>query len=355
MGKKLGVLLGMLMVGLVLTSNVASAKTLRLITWGGYAPEAVIKLFKAKTGIDVEVTVSNNEDIISKLRATGGAGFDLAQPSQDRITGPQFEYGIYKPIDYSQIDSSLFIGPLFEAAKKNTTLDGKAYGVAHIWGTYGLVADKSKAPDIHDFTDLCNPKYAGKVSMRLKRPVLIGMAYAMGMDPFAAYGDKAKYKEIIEKSGAKLAECKSNVKAYWSGSDDLLNLIRSGEVVASGAWDSTGFKLNSENPNMNFVVPKSGALGWIDTFALPAKTKAEAEAYKWINFVMQPKIAAMITDASGSFAASKGSKELVSKSLSKAFSEAFTEKDIANINWFPTIPPGLEDMEGKILDRIAAQ
>ena len=333
----------------------AEAETLRLLTWGGYAPDAVVKKFKEETGIDVEVTISNNEDIISKLRATGGAGFDLAQPSQDRITGPQTEYGIYKPLDLSKIDANLFIPELLEASKKNTTVDGKVYGVAHIWGTAGLVVDRSKAPDLKAFSDLCDAKYAGKVSMRLKRVPLLLMAFANGDDPFAAYDDKEKYAAIIEKAGAKLGECKPNVKAYWSGSDDLANMLRSGEIVASEAWDSTGFKLNSENPSINFVAPKAGALGWIDTFALPAKTKAEDAAYKWINFVMRPEIAAQIVEASGSFSASKGSDDLVPESIKKAYKEAFPPEVIANIKWFPAIPAGLEDMEGKILDRIAAQ
>ena len=58
----------------------AVAEELRLLTWGGYAPEEVISQFEEQTGIDVQVTLSNNEDMISKLRATGGSGFDLAQP-----------------------------------------------------------------------------------------------------------------------------------------------------------------------------------------------------------------------------------------------------------------------------------
>ena len=37
--------------------------------------------------------------MISKLRATGGAGYDLAQPSQDRISSVQREFDIYRPID----------------------------------------------------------------------------------------------------------------------------------------------------------------------------------------------------------------------------------------------------------------
>jgi spermidine/putrescine transport system substrate-binding protein len=339
----------------IAAAGTASAETLRLLTWGDYAPESVIKAFKDQTGIDVEVTISNNEDMISKLRATGGAGFDLAQPSQDRIVGPQAEFGIYKPLDLSKIDAGQFIPELLEATKKNTAVDGKVYGVAHLWGTSGLVVNKDKAPGISGFTELCSDAYKGKVSMRLKRTALLSMAFAAGDDPFAAYGDKQKYAEIIERAGQKLAACKPNVKAYWSGSDDLNNMFRSGEIVASEAWDSTGFKLNAENKAINFVAPSYGALGWIDTFALPAKGKADDAAYKWINFVMQPKIAAMIVESSGSFSASKGSDQLVSEKLRAAFQQAFPPAVIANIKWFPAIPAGLEEMEGKVLDKVAAK
>ena len=54
---------------------------LRIITWFGYAPQGLIDKFYEETGYEVEVTLSNNEEMISKLRATRGGGFDLAQPS----------------------------------------------------------------------------------------------------------------------------------------------------------------------------------------------------------------------------------------------------------------------------------
>jgi len=346
--------LALSLVSVLALSSAAQAETLRLLTWGGYAPQAVIDKFKAETGIDVEVTLSNNEEMIAKLRATGGGGFDLAQPSQDRISGAQAEFELYKPIDLSKIDAAQFIPSMLEATKSNTTVDGEAYGVPHVWGTSGLVVDTKKAADVKDYTDLCNPAYAGKVSYRLKRPTLIGFAFAMGMDPFAAYGDQAAYKAIVDKVEAKLKDCKSNVKAYWSGGDELMGLIRSGEVVAAMAWDTGGWKLNGEMPDVTFVAPKSGALGWIDTFALPRKTKAEDAAYKWINFVMQPEVAAMITAEAGNFTASKGADAFAADDLKAKFQNSFPQEAIDNIKWYPTVPPGLETIEGEALDRIKA-
>jgi len=340
--------------GLVLAAASAQAETLRLLTWGGYAPEKVVEMFKAETGIDVEVTNSNNEEMISKLRATGGAGFDLAQPSQDRITSAQAEYDIYKPINLSKIDAGQMITSMLEGTKKNTSLDGKVYGVPHVWGTSALTVNTAKAGDIKDYLDLCNPKYAGKVTYRMKRPTLIAFAFSMGMDPFAAYNDKAKYQDILDKVQAKLIECKPNVKAYWSGGDALINLIRSNEVVAAMAWDGSGWKVHAEKPEVKTIAPTSGALGWIDTFALPKKTKAEDAAYKWINFVMQPKIAAMITEAAGNFTAAKDGDKYVTEAKRKVYQDTFSAAAIDNIKWYPPVPAGLEDMEGKVMDRVQA-
>ncbi len=332
----------------------AQGDTLRLLTWGGYAPEKVIEMFKAETGIDVKVTKSNNEDMISKLRATGGSGFDLAQPSQDRITSAQADYNIYKPLDLSKVDASQMIPSMLEATKKNTTLDGKVYGVPHVWGTSGLIVNRKLASGIADYTDLCNPGLEGKVTYRVKRPTLIGFAFAMGMDPFAAYNDTKAYQGILDKVEAKLIACKKNVKAYWSGGDAMINLMRSGEAVAAMAWDAGGWKLNKENPDVVFIAPKSGALGWIDTFALPRKTENEEAAYKWINFVMRPQIAAMITADAGNFTASVGSDKYVEATLQKQFQESFPKQAIDNIKWYPPVPAGLEAIEGKTLDRITA-
>lgn len=339
---------------LAISGGQSQAEELRLLTWGGYAPDDVVAMFEKETGIDVQVTLSNNEEMIAKLRATGGGGFDLAQPSQDRIAGAQDEYEIYKPLDLSKIDASQFITSMLEGTEENTSLDNAVYGVPHVWGTSGLVLNTKLAPDVKDYTDLCSDAVAGKVSYRLKRPTLIGFAFAMGMDPFAAYGDPAAYQEMMEKVAAKLIECKPNVKAYWSGGDALINLLRSGEVVASMAWDTGGWKLNEEVPDITFVAPASGALGWVDTFALPAKTQNEDAAYKWINFVMQPEIAAKITAAAGNFTASKGADAFAEEGLKTRFQGSFPPEAIDNIKWYPPVPAGLEDIEGKILDRVQA-
>ncbi|MEP3441652.1 MAG: extracellular solute-binding protein [Sulfitobacter sp.] len=337
-----------------LSSTAVSAETLRLLTWGGYAPEDVIAAFEKETGHSVEVTTSNNEEMIAKLRATNGGGFDLAQPSQDRIASAQEEFGIYKPIDMSRIDAAQFIPSMLDATASNSTFDGEVYGLPHVWGTSGLIVNTADAPQVTDYADLCDPSVAGKVSYRLKRPTLIGFAFSMGLDPFAAYSDADAYADILAQVEAKLTECKPNVKTYWDGGDEVQNLLRSGEVVAAMAWDTGGWQLNADNADITFVAPEAGALGWIDTFVLPSRGRADDAAYDWINFVMRPDIASMITNTAGNFTAAVDGDTGVSADLKARYQASFDQAAIEDINWYPPVPAGLETLEGATLDRINA-
>ncbi|MCX7055801.1 MAG: extracellular solute-binding protein [Proteobacteria bacterium] len=337
---------------LALPARADDAKKLRIISWADYVPAEVIADFKKETGIQVEVTLSNNEEMISKLRATGGAGFDLAQPSQDRIVGAQQEFRIYRPIDLSKVKAEQFMPDLLETVKKNASIDGKLYGLPYVWGAEGLVVNSKKAK-IADYGDLCKADLKGKTAVRLKRPTLMAFALASGKDPFALYGNVKAYSALMEEVGRTLSACKPNFRFFYDNKDQLLNGVRSGEIVAAMMWDSGGWKLASENPDIHFINPKSGAIAWLDTYALPARGKNEAGAYAWINFTMRPAIAAKIAKSVGNFSASKGADVLMDPKFRAQFAASFPD-GFKNIKWYPAIPPGLEEIEGRILDRIKA-
>ncbi len=335
-------------------AGAAHAETLKLLTWKGYAPQKLIDTFEKETGIKVEVTFSNNEEMIAKLRATRGAGFDLAQPSQDRIASVQEKYKIYKPLDYSKIKSDLFIPSMLAAVKKNTLVKGSSYAVPFCWGTSGLIVNSDKAPEADSWKALLDSKYAGRVSYRLKRPILIATAFALGYDPFALYSDISAYKAMLDKVADALIKAKPIVKNYWANGDSLLESMRSEEVFVAMAWDAGGWKLHGDNKAIDFKAPKEGALGWIDTFAIPAKAKNIDAAYKWINFIMKPENAGYFSSQEKYATASKDALKFTDAAVAANFARSFPQATIDNIKWYPPVPAKLESLEGKILDKIKA-
>jgi len=339
---------------MTLATTIQAAESLKILTWKGYAPQQLVDKFEQETGIKVELTYTNNEEMIAKLRATRGAGFDLAQPSQDRISSVQAEFKIYQPMDYSKIDSSQLIGSMLEAVKKNTKVGNASYAVPFCYGTSGLIVNTRLAPEAKDYSALLDKAYSGRISYRLKRPTLIGLAFAEGDDPFAKYSDPTAYKALMDGVAAKMIAAKPYVKNYWSNGDALLEMVRSGEVTVAMGWDNGGWKLHAENPDIDFVAPKSGALGWIDTFAIPAKAKNVDGAYKWINFILRPENAAVFSNLEKYATASKEASKYLDAEVRDNIARSFSAADIDNIKWYPPVGANIEQLEGKILDMVKA-
>jgi spermidine/putrescine transport system substrate-binding protein len=334
---------------LLLPAPAGAAGKFRLLTWADYVPPEVAELFTRETGIEVEVTVSDNEDMIRRLRADGVESFDLAQPSQDRVAGQLGEDALYKPLDLSRIRIDLVIPSMFEATRRNTSRDGQIYGLPHIWGTDGLILNLPHTSGVTDYADLCSPSLAERVSVRAKRATLIAFALSRGLDPFAAYKDPVAYEAMMERVGAELDACRGNIRFFWESKAELLDALRRGEIHAALAWDTGAWELNDENPNIRFVAPRSGALGWIDTFAIPVRGRNDDAAYQWINFNLRPDIAAMVAGSARNFTASRGADRLIDERLRSQFAESFSRAAIENIQWYPAVPAGLEEIEARVL------
>ena len=93
------------------------------------------------------------------------------------IYAVQQEYNIYKPLDLSKINTDAMQEKLLDGVKANTTIDGEVYAVPHRVGHIRPHANKTMAPDIAAWGDLCDPQYKGKTSMRLTRTILLGTAF----------------------------------------------------------------------------------------------------------------------------------------------------------------------------------
>jgi spermidine/putrescine transport system substrate-binding protein len=263
------------------------------------------------------------------------------------------DFGIYKPIDLSKVKIEEFQPALLDIVKRNATIDGKLYALPYLWGTDGLVVNTKKTT-MADFPDLCRPGLEGRTSIRLRRPILMAFAFAEGKDPFALYGNPKAYGELMNHVGDVLIACKGNFKFFFDNKDQMLNGFRSGELWAAAMWDTGGWTLNRDNPDIQYIVPKSGALGWLDTFALPARGRNDAAAYAWINFTMRPENAARVIKSVGNFSAAKGTAPFVDPHLKAQFVASFPDNAFKSIHWYPAIPPGLEEIDGRVLDRIKA-
>jgi spermidine/putrescine transport system substrate-binding protein len=335
----------------------AASDKLSVLTWEGYVTDKMIEDFKQETGITVEVTyIANNDELISKMRATAGEGYDVAQPSVDNTPEAQRNFGIYQPLDFSKIKTMDNIIPsLAKAVMDMTNLDGKIYSIPYTWGTSGIVVNTNKIQkDTYSYMDIYDEKWCGRATTRFRWPTFAGAGYGLGWDVFRNMKDEFLFRNTIENITEFLIARKKCIKTYWTTRQEHIDLMAKEECWISQGWDGTGWFLSKKYPHIKFYAPEEGALGWIDTSCVSAGAENIEGAYKWINFIMQPERAGHLIEQGGFLSAVKGATGYLPAEQKKLIEDSFPPEAIDNINWYPAIPDYVNEMRAAAEEKLKA-
>ena len=230
----------------IVSNALSSSGTLSIINWDDELPDPVIPDFEKATGIKVTSTpFSQNEEQINKLQATGGAGFDICQPTHDRSL--QFkDIDVLQPIDEKKCDLGAIVPGLLAASKANWLWDGKLYHVPHVWGTEAIAYrnDLTKIkPEELSFGTLWNDEYKGKVQGR-PHSLLLGIGLWMdgtGKLPtnrmLDAFKDEASMKKIYDVILPFAIAHKPWIKQFWDSGDNTKSGFDTNGVVIGQTWD----------------------------------------------------------------------------------------------------------------------
>ena len=128
--------IGSALLGLaVALSAPAAAADLVISNWDGYMAPDAMDAFKAATGVSGEVVVhATNEEIMGKLVASGGKGYDVVF-----VSSPFAEVlnnlGLTEPIDHAKVPN---LANLYPEATTLPHDPGNTFSVPYTWGTTGL-------------------------------------------------------------------------------------------------------------------------------------------------------------------------------------------------------------------------
>ena len=114
--------------------NAFAAPVVNVLMWGEYLPDSVVADFKAKTGITVNHTkIGDNGEIISKMKAGGGAGYDLASPTNMRAL-QWADLGVLAPFDMNRINTSAVNPGMLAVGERDWNFGGKDLTGFHNFG-----------------------------------------------------------------------------------------------------------------------------------------------------------------------------------------------------------------------------
>ena len=267
----------------------AKGGELNVFIWSNYLPDSVIAEFQRRYDAKLNVELyDSNEALLARLQS-GGASYDIVVPSDYMVTVLR-EQGLLDELNRDQLTniSNLdpqFVGLPFDASNQHS--------IPYLWGTTGIAYRKDKIDISIDSWDvLWDHRYKDRIAMLDDVRETIGAALKrLGKSLNSV--DEGE----IQAAAELLIEQKPLVKAYDSGGFD--QMLLSGDVWIAQAYSGQIAKAISENPSIAYVVPKEGCTIFVDNLCVTRNSPNRELAHEFINFVMEPQIAADIANGTG--------------------------------------------------------
>ena len=267
------------------TDKKAEPKTLNFYNWTEYIAESTIPNFQKQTGIKVTYdNYSSNDELYAKMSA-GSTGYDIIVPTDATLVKMKHA-DLIEPLDLSMIPNVVNLDERF----RNAAYDpGNKYSIPWQWGTTGIGFDKTKVTgDVTDWDAFELASVKGKSSYLDEARDAFAMAlFALGKDPNTI--DEGELDDAKDY----LIDLKKKIKSITS---DYQDPLRGGELLLAQAYSGDVFTIQADKPNIEYVIPTSGAFSWVDSMAIPKGAKHPGNAEKFMNYILEPKVGAALTN-----------------------------------------------------------
>ncbi|MBL4907886.1 MAG: extracellular solute-binding protein [Sneathiella sp.] len=344
----------------VVENAFSSSGHLNIMMWSDYLPKSFREKFKAKTGITIKHTpYGSNEELLNKLKATKGRGFDLISPTNDR-GGQWQDLGLLGTIDMNRVDTSAILPSMMNISSK-FSWDGKPRHLPFIWGTEALAYRTDKFTTDYgklSYGDLWIPEMKGKIMGR-PHSMMAGIGrYLEGkgdLPPFTeAYESEEKMRKIWDKITKLAVEHKPWIKQFWNDADGQINGFMQNGVVLGQTWDGPPLRLFKENKPVRFMAPKEGAFTWLDGLAIPLGAKNIDAIYEFVNFANDPEISGLIANETGYNTVSTGAADYLTEDSKKAFASAYPGDALDKLWPWPATPSWYAEIRNQYRDKFVA-
>jgi putrescine transport system substrate-binding protein len=283
------------------------SKVLSVYNWADYVAPATIADFEARTGIKVSYDVFDSADMLATKLLTGGSGYDVVVPNGG-TTYRLGQNGAFQKLDKSRLKNLGNLDPhIMQIVAANDP--GNQYAIPYLWGTTGigynpdLVEKALGTRTIDSLAAVFDPAIASKlmkcgITMLDSAVDMYSIAYIyLGLDA------NSHRPEDVAAAERALRAVRPYIR-YYNSSRYVADLA-TGEVCISIGWSGAvqqarvvGAQL--EYPvQVEYVIPKEGAPVWFDMVAIPVDAPNVDNAYAFLDYLLEPKVMADITNTVG--------------------------------------------------------
>lgn len=296
-----------------------STGTVYFYNCGDYIDEDLLAKFEDETGIHVEYsTYDTNEIMYQKLKSTPGS-YDLVIPS-DYMIQKMIKEDMLEKLNFDNITNYDYIDDNFKNLAYDPTNE---YSVPYMWGTIGIIYNPDIVKEnVDSWNILWNEKYNNKqiIMFDSMRDTLAIALKKLGYSINSTNPDEinAATKELIKQK-------QSLSPLYYV--DEVKDKMINEEAALATVWSGDANFIKSENPKLKYVIPKEGSNKWFDAMVIPKGAKNKEEAEMLIDFLCDPENSKQNVDYIGYSTPNKEAYEMLDDDI-KNDKGAYPSKEV---------------------------
>ena len=283
---------------MISTAVAAEQATVNIYNWNDYFAEDTLQQFEAATGIKPVLDLyDSNETLEAKLLA-GHSGYDLVFPTARPFAARHIKAKIYQVPDRSKLSGWNNLDPQL----METLLDidpGNQFLVPYMWGTTGIGINTVKVKKrlgeempLNSWALIFDPALSAKlkgcgISLMDDSTEVFAAALAyLGLDP------SSTSKQDLEAAQDLISQARPNIRYFHSS--QYISDLANGDLCVAHAYSGDALQAGDRaeeaqnGVEVSYIIPKEGAVLWVDVMAIPADAPHPEQALAFIDFMLQP-------------------------------------------------------------------
>lgn len=271
---------------------------IRVYNWNDYLPAEVLADFEKSTGIRVDYRTYRSADELDQILRSGEP-IDVAVPTHNQLAALIGEQ-LLQPLDANQLPNRSHLDS--HLLSKLVAVDpGNRFAVPYLWGAVGLAVNQPQAEQVlggavpDSWSLLFDPQYSQRLQScglsLLDAPDETFSVLMNYQGRSFARGGTAQ----VRRAGEVLAALRPSLR--YIDSERYIEDLNGGKLCVAMAWVGDALRAAKAGQPVRFVVPQEGSVLFIDSLAIPSSAQRPDLALRFIDYLMQPEVAARITSA----------------------------------------------------------
>lgn len=283
----------------LVTPSHAKPTVLRVLAWPGYAEAEVVQSFEREHGVRVEVTLVTSDVTLWQKISEHNGDFDVFAVNAAELQR-YIAASLTQPLAPGQIPNTAKQLARFRNLKAIPGLvsGGKSYGIPFTYSEMGLIYDRKQfATPPASIAALWDPRYRGKV-----------VAYDGATHNFSLAAQRLGVNSPFRIAPAEwprvageLIALRRNVLGFYTQPEESAHLFLSHKAALMFA--NYGMQqvllLKAAGADIGYVIPKEGALTWLDCWVITRSSRNAALAHAWIDHLLGEQASRLLTERQG--------------------------------------------------------